>query len=1006
MNRPLAIAILAATGVIIALSQVSAAPSGRYELDLSGPGWTLRLDKAAEWRFDVAHLPPVDVAGLPVNPPSGGWASLANDPGTAVSVPGTVEEHFWGANGNPFGTAGDYRGVSWWSRTFTLDPALAGNRIVLRFAAVNLRAEVFVNERLVGYDTVGNTPFEVDITNAVRFLGDNMLDVRITDPVGDFTWEDNDLQRWGPNTVPAVHGFGGITGGVRLLVTDAVYIGDIHVRNTPKVTEADITAAIGNATGAAQRGRLTAVVHEWNHPYRVVWREARDLTVPPEGASVILHADARKAQPWTIRDPHLYTAVVTFEGVDGTIADTASRRFGFRWFTVKETDGDRRFYLNGRRVVVIAAMTRGFWPKNGMTPTPEMARRDIDRCLEFGFNTMLFHRAIGQPEILDLCDEAGILAYEEPGGFACMPEPTPQALQWRREKTRRMVVRDRSHPCLVIYNLFNEATHPPTPDDLADMRMIRDLDPGRILTFNSDRNRDLEYDERAVPDLYASHYLPGDDTLHDEWFDHHHWFGYPSYQDDSYENPRYYLRGVADHPTAIVRSDSLLRLDPLKIIFWGEEGQFGTMMRLGAIRSDILRAGGPTGFREQEHLIWYDYYERFLDESGFRACFPTVDDLVLSMGRNLHYHHARSIENIRMGNVTDGFNLNGWAAPVTSEDIADVYRHSTADTAILSRAMQPLYVAVKLRDKVMPCGFAPTADFFIVNEENIRGGHTLAVRLEDPAGGVAFERSCDVRVTGGETYGELLVEGVTLPAPDSPGRWWLRAELRKGDMVVAKGSDDIYAIDCSAGPGLPVRAAVVDTTGAINRFLSAVRGTTLPDFDPDGPDLDLIVLGPHDFRRVGGNTQGRYANAILDRVQSGATLVVLDQPEAWARKLNDLYASAGVDYIRDILWGTDGRYIAGRDPVLDGLPQGEAMHWEYQVFYRAPTRGIELGRHGVQTIVALACENRMDIVDALVRVPYGRGRVYLCTLPVYQWLDSDEPQAAAAKKLFLNLLEK
>ena len=74
-------------------------------------------------------------------------------------MPGTVEEHFWGANGNPFGIAGDYRGVSWWSMTFPLDASMKGKCITIAFRSVNLRAEVFVNRRLVGYDVIGNTPF-------------------------------------------------------------------------------------------------------------------------------------------------------------------------------------------------------------------------------------------------------------------------------------------------------------------------------------------------------------------------------------------------------------------------------------------------------------------------------------------------------------------------------------------------------------------------------------------------------------------------------------------------------------------------------------------------------------------------------------------------------------------------------------------------------------------------------------------------------------------------------
>ena len=55
-----------------------------------------------------------------------------------------------------------------------------------------------------------------------HFHTENRLDVRITDPVGNFSWNDNILMRWGKNLIPAVHGFGGITGPVIIRATDHV----------------------------------------------------------------------------------------------------------------------------------------------------------------------------------------------------------------------------------------------------------------------------------------------------------------------------------------------------------------------------------------------------------------------------------------------------------------------------------------------------------------------------------------------------------------------------------------------------------------------------------------------------------------------------------------------------------------------------------------------------------------------------------------------------------------
>jgi beta-galactosidase len=975
---------------------IAAAGPGRWETELSGENWKLWLDREADWKNDDIFLPPFDLRSIPVNPPTIGWEELEKYAGEAVSVPGTVEEYYWGANGNPVGIAGDFRGVSWWSTSFEIDPALRGKRIKIMFDSVNLRAEVFVNRGLVGYDVIGNTPFEIDVTDAVNFGSENTLSVRVTDPVGNFTWEDNDLMRWGKNMVPSVHGFGGVTGKIYLRATDDIHIDDIYVENKPAVKEAEVFVTIGNSSGETRNGSLSYIVHEWKNPSNVVWKKTAPVSVPPEGIAQSQYFKAPKADAWNIRDPHLYTASVTFSSGDDTVSDSADKRFGFRYFDVKMKDGDKRYYLNGKRVFMFAAMTRGFWPKNGMFPTPEMAQRDVDATLMLGFNMMLFHRAIGQHYVTELCDEAGLLVYEEPGGYRCTPEPDASSEIWRREKLRRMIIRDRTYPSVVIYNLKNEARKYPSEDDISNVKMVHELDPGRIVTYNSGRNLQVGHTDRLEKDPNKLHMLPFDDTLYYHgWWDHHHWFSYASYVDDIYNNPEFYMRGT------VVWGDSLNRLEKDEIIFWGEEGQWGTMMRLEKIKNELMQTGA-SGFREQAHLNWFDYYERFLDESGFRKYFPTVDDLNLSMSKKFHYFHGRVLENVRLGNITDGYNLNGWAAPETSEDIVGVYRYPTAEPSILSYYARPLYVAVKIRDKVLPSGTSPVADFFIINEADLKGSHTLEVEFVDPSGTAVFSKEYAVFVKGGEQFGELLVENVVLPAVGDGGYYDLNATLRKGKSVKATGTDNVFAVDLRGGIVPNGVGAVIDTSGVINEFLRETCGFTLPDFDPEAPEPDYIVIGAHDFRKVSAPDQGRYINSVMDRVHNGTTLILLDQSDKWAEMMSNLFRHPAVEYRRRIGWGNDGHLFAGYHKVLEGLPQAQGMNWEYQVFHRGNVWGIDMGRLGPELIVGLACENRKDIVSALSRVPYGNGEIYLNTLNILRELSSDKPQSAVAKKLFLN----
>ena len=71
----------------------------------------------------------------------------------------------------------------------------------------------------------------------------------------------------------------------------------------------------------------------------------------------------------------------------------------------------------------------------------------------------------------------------------------------------------------------------------------------------------------------------------------------------------------------------------------------------------------------------------------------------------------------------------------------DAYRNPTADPSILSYYAQPLYLAVKIRDKVLPSGSIPVVDIFIINEAGLKGKHTLKIELIDPDDTSVFSKN-------------------------------------------------------------------------------------------------------------------------------------------------------------------------------------------------------------------------------------------------------------------------
>ncbi len=301
-----------------------------------------------------------------------------------------------------------------------------------------------------------------------------------------------------------------------------------------------------------------------------------------------------------------------------------------------------------------------------------------------------------------------------------------------------------------------------------------------------------------------------------------------------------------------------------------------------------------------------------------------------------------------------------------------------------------------------------TADLFLVNAADISGRHTLELTLEDPAGGTVFTDSRRVNIEGGEEFGQLLAEGIELPSMQQHGRHHLRAVLndRRG-AAVADGCDDIFAVDCGQGPGIGGSVAVVETDGTVAGFIRETRDKACEDFDPDGPHVDYIIIGTHDYddvKNLGITPDMRPYDGVLERVANGSTLIVLANAADWAGRMT-MYEYAGVEYFGTVSLGNQGRFFAGHGPVMTGLPQDCALNWEFQDLYLGAVAGLRLGRRGVRTIVGLASLRSDEITDALAVVRYGEGMVVLTTLPFLDALKSDVPQSATVKRMFLNMLE-
>src|SRR5574344_383091 len=942
--------------IILLLSLLAAAPLQRESVDLSDNDWNITLDFGAKYSNDELFLPPVNIGELPVNLPSGGWKLLDSPQVRKVHLPATVEEYLWGWNGETFGVTGNYVGVSWFETSFDVPSEWAGRRVTIDFDAVRFRAEIFVNHQLAGYDVVNSTPFSFDISKFLKYGAGNLVSVRITDPNGNFNWKDSQVYNWGDYDTNPSHGFGGITGKVRLTATDQSYVSDIYVQTQPDPRSIKVKTSIF----ASEPGARNVTVSIKDKAGKEVLSKSYSARLAAGENNLEYPLSLSGAKLWSVDNPNLYSLTVQVGN------DSDSRRFGFRWFEVRDVKGDRQFYLNGRRIVLRTAISWSFWPENGLAPSDELARRQVEDAKALGLNMLNFHRMIGQKNVMDYADELGLLYWEEPGGnqyparkFNDDNMQTRFYFAYRNEKLRRMILRDRSHPSLVIYNMHNERGNVPQKQDYEEMSMGHGLDPSRILVYNScNGNNPLDR-----PDAhFKTNLMPYDTTFHDYgWWDEHHAGGPGVYHDALYNSKDDYLRFSSHNK---------------EIVYFGEEGAIGTPPRLELIRNEILKSGKLNSWEAKDYLGWYDAYNRFLDEKGFRKAFPTVDALTKSMGNVAYYYQGRLIENIRINNMVDGYAVNGWESMKLEDHsgIVDNYRNLKGDPELVARYNRPLVLSVKLNHKVLPVGRETTADVFIINEENLHGTCSLIVDYLSKDGKLLQSTSRKVKVSGGVRYGELLADGIKFKV-SVPGYSRVSARLVQNGKTLLEGSDDIFAVSLDAS-GITSDGQVADSSGNIAAFLSRFGIKPAP-YKSGTPKGDYLVVGKFEPTQFGSGMSD-----ILDWVYKGHTLIVVDNPLRWA----ELFADKEVlDYRGDKVLGTvwyGGNFFNRAHPVWNGLPQDCVFNWEYQCFATYNRRRIGMRCENGETLAAAVADHKKEVYSVLSLIHAGRGQILITTLDI------------------------
>lgn len=251
-----------------------------------------------------------------------------------------------------------YHPVVWYRRTVRVAREDRAGRVLLHFGAVDYRAQVWVNGRLVAEHEGGHTPFTAEITPALVEGETQSVVVRAEDdphdlaqPRGKQDWELEPHAIWYHRTT-------GIWQPVWLEAVPQTFIQSL--RWTPDVDRGRLGMQVRLNRSGGQNLRVRV---------RLSLRGTRlaDDTYALEGPEVrreieldpVRFRRERKDLVWSPRRPNLIDARITLLDEDDNVVDEVGSYAGLRSVGVR----DGRFQLNGSPYYLRLVLAQNYWPE-------------------------------------------------------------------------------------------------------------------------------------------------------------------------------------------------------------------------------------------------------------------------------------------------------------------------------------------------------------------------------------------------------------------------------------------------------------------------------------------------------------------------------------------------------------------------------------------------------------------------------------------------------------------
>jgi beta-galactosidase len=324
------------------------------------------------------------------------------------------------------------RGMGWYRRYLQLPESDRGRHIELQFDAIATHSTVWVNGIVVDRNWSGYNGRSIDITPYVRYGADvNTIAVRV---------DANAMEGWWYEGA-------GIYRHTWLVKRDALHIATDGLHANPVKKNGRWTLPVEVTLQSSAKAARNAVVDvELIDPSgrEIAKGSARSRVGALESAVARMNLDVRDPKLWSLAQPNLYRVRAVLR--DGAKElDRTELQTGFR--TIR-FDADRGFFLNDVAVKLQGVCIHQDHAGVGVAVPESIWEFRLRRLKEMGVNAIRFSHNAPAAEVLDMADRMGLLVMDENRHFNPSPDYLKQ-LTW-------LVRRDRNHPSVILWSIFNE----------------------------------------------------------------------------------------------------------------------------------------------------------------------------------------------------------------------------------------------------------------------------------------------------------------------------------------------------------------------------------------------------------------------------------------------------------------------------------------------------------------------------------------------------------------------